>query len=311
MTATTTWQPVPGPRSPDDLPPALRDPVADQRLRRDGFVTFPVIDGARADRLHAAYGDLHGWEGGGFEPDLVNPDVAYRRAVDRLLAAELDDAVVGHFVDHRPFLRNFLCKWPGSDSGLYLHQDWSYVDERRGASTYVVWVALSDVVGHEGQLRVLRGSHLLQHRIRGTDLTPRWWDAREVVEPRLQDVPVPRGWCVVMDNGLLHGSHPNHTDAPRLVAAVGVRPASSPLAYFRADGPGRAARWDVDEAFFTHITPQDLHAAAPDEHPAERIDLAEEDLDEIELAERLDRLTSRSLLRRAADRLSTGRRRRP
>lgn len=237
---------------------ALQDRAMDLRLRRDGFVTVPMIDAGSAAALREQYGRVHGWQGAGFEADLTNDDSAYRRQVSRLLSTALDSLVLSHFVDFAPFLRNFLCKWPGADSALYLHRDWMYVDERNGDRSYVVWIALQDVTGPEGQLQVLRHSHRIDPMLRGTELNGSWLQHEEEIRARLLTIPVRAGDAVIMDNALVHCSLPNHSSEPRVVAAIGVRPASAPLVHFRRCDAGHAVRHDVDDEFFLDTTPQEL-----------------------------------------------------
>jgi ectoine hydroxylase-related dioxygenase (phytanoyl-CoA dioxygenase family) len=268
---------------------ALRDPALDLRLRRDGFVKFPLIDRESAHALREQYGRVHGWEGEGFEPDLTNTDVAYRRRVSKLLEASLDHVVASHFDDFRPYLRAFLCKWPGPNSDLYLHRDWMYIDERGGNRSYVVWIALQDVTGEEGQIQVLRHSHRIDSMLRGTNLNAAWIQHQIAIRKRLLTVPVMAGEALVMDNSLVHCSLPNNTGTPRVVAAIGMRPATSTLVHFlRRDGEQVAARYDVDEDFFLSVTPQDLMADPPDLPVAEKVPVDEEDIDAVELVSKLN-----------------------
>ena len=260
----------------------------DSQLRRDGFVKVRLDVGAAVEPLRARYRELRGWTGTGFEPDLLNDDFGYRRAASETLAAALDGAASGLFVDHVPFLRNYLCKWPGADSELYLHRDWTYVDERVGHRSFVVWIPLEDVAGHNGQLRVLRRSHRLDDLQRGTSLEASWIDHDEVIRERLESVPVRLGEAIVFDNSLVHCSFPNHTDQPRLVAAVGLRPSSAPLIYWRRGPDGLAHRYDVDDDFFLTMTPPGLMAMPPALPVAETAPVATLDLTPGQLAARLD-----------------------
>ena len=276
-------------RGPDDVAQVLTDPALDAQLRRDGFVRFPLVSAAEAADLRSAYGYLHGWSGSGFLPDLTIDDPLYRRRVRAVLGASLDDLVSARFVSHVPFLRNYLCKWMGEDSDLYLHQDWMYVDERTSSGgTYVTWIALQDIDGHNGQLQVLPGSHLLDRSLRGTELTGPWVELDDVIRPRLVTVPVKAGDCVVFDNALVHCSYPNFTPEPRVVATVVMRPSDSPMAYFRRVDDATAARYDVDQDFLCWATPQQLTAAPPDLPVAELIEVAPLDITPAALAEFLD-----------------------
>ncbi|WCO65878.1 phytanoyl-CoA dioxygenase family protein [Iamia majanohamensis] len=266
----------------------VRSRRVDRRLRRDGFAVVPALDAVAAADLAATYRRLRPGPGAGFDADLNNEDRGYRRRASTAIGDAVDGVAARLFTDHRPFLRVFLCKWPGADSGLYLHRDWMYVDERAGHRSFVLWVPLTDVTGHEGQLRVLRGSHRLDPSIRGSLLTAPWLRHEEVIEERLEAVPVRAGEAIIFDNALVHCSHPNHTSSPRLVAAVGMRPAEASLTYFRRDGE-QAARFDVDDDFFLSITPAELEAAPPtDRDPVEVLDAAPLDLTASELARALD-----------------------
>jgi hypothetical protein len=284
----------------------LHNAKADRRLHRDGFVRVPLLDRASADQLRCRFIELDP-PGSGFVPDLVRTDVAYGAEADRQIAEALDDAVRALFVDHEPFMHNFLCKYPGPESAMYLHQDWSYVDERRGARTYVVWVALQDILGHNGQLQVLRGSHRLDPMLRGTDLIAPWMEHTSVIEERLLSVPLAAGDCLVFDNALVHSSHPNNTSEPRIAAAVGCKPAGVPLAYFRRGDGDRALRYEIDPEFFLTALPQELLRTAPDLPVAEVLPAGGRDLDEAALAMALDRgiLARLDRWHRSADHSST------
>lgn len=267
----------------------LTDGGLDAALRRDGFVVMPFLRPEVVAELREEFGRLRGWEGSGFHSDLVVDDVDYRRQVSSAIGAVVDGPGSRLFVDHEPFLRNFLCKYPGDDSSLYLHRDWMYVDERAGERTYVVWVALEDIVGHNGQLRVLRGSHEIDPSLRGTDLVAPWLSFTDVIEPRLLSVPVRAGEAIVFDNALVHCSYPNLTDVPRVAAAVAFRRRGTPLVHFARTGDGRAARYDVDEEFFLDRTPQQLMAEGPSLPVAENLDAPQLALDPTTLARMLDR----------------------
>ncbi len=269
--------------------PALADPALDRRLRRDGFAVFPLLSPAEVAELRAVYERLNEPGGEGFLADLQRPDPAYKRAVREALSSALGDRVAERFVDHRPFLFNFLCKHPGPGSELYVHRDWMYVDGRAGHRTYVAWVALQDVLGANGRLRVLRGSHVIEDGFRGTDIIAPWLRHEDVIEARLRSLRVRAGDCVVMDNALTHSSYPNLTDEPRLVAAVGMRPTAAPLVYFHRHDATTAHRYDIDEQFFIDHTPQELLEAPPDLPVAEVVPDNQLDVSAEELAAILDR----------------------
>lgn len=253
---------------PESADPVLTARGGRARLGADGFFvgTEPLLETTLLQEwrnwyLHRAT-DRSTPEG--FEADLNIDDPDYRRAVRSLLEPQVRTRVETMFCGYTPFLYSFLCKWPGDSDGLYLHQDWMYIDEREGGSTFVVWIPLQDVTGHNGQLRVLRGSHRWGRELRGTDLTADWVDDVDTISPALSDLRVPAGVPVILNNRVAHCSYPNYTAEPRVVLAVGMRPIDRPLTYFRRFGPDHAARYEVDDEFFCTHTTGGLHLRPPE-----------------------------------------------
>lgn len=273
-----------------DARPVLVDPEADRRLRRDGFVKFPLLSPEQAEELRATYFRLRGPDrsGTGFVADFTEPDDDYRRAVSDAIAAAVDARVVPLFAGYRPFIRNFLCKFPGETSDVHLHRDWMYVDERTGARTYAVWIPLEDVTGDNGQLRVLRGSHRLNSMLRGTNLVAPWLDHTETIEERLLSVPARAGECIVFDNALVHSSYPNLTDRPRVVLGLDLHPIDEPLIHFWRGDDGPATRYSIDDEFFLRELPQQLLEEPPSSPALETVEVVPDDLTAAELAARID-----------------------
>lgn len=257
----------------------LVDADRDTELQRDGYTVVPFIDPGTVSCLRGIYAVHHGWSGHGFEPDLNNSDTEYRRAVSAEISALLDERAASIFVRHRPFLRVFLCKWPGEGSDLYIHRDWMYTDERKGVRTYVVWVALQDITEENGPLQVVPGTHRLDPMLRGTDLNPSWLAHQDVLTDHLIQVTARAGDALIFDNQLIHASPPNRTTEPRLVTAVGMRDRDAPLVYFHRRDERHADRYEVDEEFFLTETPGALLQRAPAREVAETVEVSGLELD--------------------------------
>ena len=266
----------------------LADEVADEELRTVGYTVVRLLSAADAGRVVDLYGEIHGPGGTGFEPDLTNPDSAYRERVAAELSQRLGDRVSSLFADHEPFLWNFLCKWPGDPADLYLHRDWMFVDERRDRRSYLVWIALDDIDGDNGMLQVLPGSHRISGELAGSGLEPAWLQHASVVRPRLVTIPVRAGCAVVFDHALAHCSHRNQTRKPRVAVGSAVHRTSDGLLHFRRTGRDSAERFDVDPSFFVEYTPERLLESAPLLPVAERVTAPGPHLDAEQLARRLD-----------------------
>ena len=273
----------------------LTDRAADRRLLRDGFVKVPFLSPSDAFRVRELFVQLRGLEGEGFATDFTVPDRVYRRRVANTISAALDAAVGSVFVDHVPFLRNFLCKYPGEASVVDLHRDWMYVDERTGARTYTIWIALEDVVGDNGQLRALRGSHKFDTMLRGTNLVAPWIEHTDVIDERLLTVPTTAGEAVIFDNALLHCSYPNFTEVPRVAAALALHHKDDALVHFLRSSDHEAVRYDITEDFFLDELPQELLSQPPDLPVRETLPVVEADFSAAELAAMADHAPKASL----------------
>lgn len=269
----------------------LADPLLDRQLADNGFTTTPVMSWSEAAGLRSLYFDLRPRHGEGFRSDLEVDDAEYRSIVREALSDLLDERLRALFDGFEPFMYSFLCKYPGDDSELYLHRDWMYVDERTGARTFAVWIALEDITSHNGQLRVLRGSHRIDSMLRGTNLIAPWLQHEAVIRERLVTVPAPTGQAIIFDNSLAHCSYPNYSDQPRVAIAIAMKPVGEPLVHFRRSGPFTADRYDVDERFFETITASGLMAAPPtDLAAAESVTVQAAALTADQLVERLNRV---------------------
>lgn len=214
-----------------------------------------VLGATEAAELRSQYGQIHGWSGDGFEVDFWSDDDHYRRRASEVISEAVDEPLSALFRGYRPFLRNYLVKWPGEREANGFpegpHRDWMYTDERAGQRSYVAWIALEDITGHNGQLRVVRGSHQLDDALRGTNIVTPWLEDSDPWNERMVSVPVLAGEAVITDAATVHGSYFNLTDAPRVAAAVAMAPTSAPLVHYRYTGDDDTAqRFDVDESFF-------------------------------------------------------------
>lgn len=249
----------------------LRDPVLDAQLGREGYAIVPLVEREVAAELLEVFRRLHPGSGDGFEADLNNSDSEYRRAVARETATRLTDVLAATLVDQEPFLWSFLCKWPGEPEDLYLHRDWWFVDERSGARSHLVWLALQDIDRTNGALKILPKSHRLDSEPTGTHLAPSWLDEARSLEHRLYSPAVRAGDAIVMDHALVHGSYRSTSERPRVALGCAVRRVDEPLVHLRRDDDHVASMYHVDHDFFTTYTPDGLMQSAPDLRPFETI----------------------------------------
>lgn len=230
--------------------PQGRDTDLVTALERDGFAVTPFLGPEVVAELLDVFTTL----GLDDEPWYTTTGHAPRpvaRRIDRLVRDAVADAVSRALPGFTPFTGAFISKASTEQSTVFLHQDWTYVDETR-ARAFIAWCPLIDVGVREGTLHVVPGSHRWTHLTRGSHFPPVYEDVEQLlIDDHTVPVPVVAGTAVVYDSALLHYSPPNRSGAVRPVVAVGLAPVDAPLVHHFADADGLATIYEVDDRFFT------------------------------------------------------------
>lgn len=248
--------------------PALSDPEQETALRRDGYVVVPLLSPDTVAELREAYTRIVPPGDHGLTVDYMRPDRSVMRALRDLLDPVWTRALATTFVGYRPVMTTFVAKAPGPESGMFLHEDRSYVDEDR-ARAYTVWVPLDDVGPDRanGGLEVVPGSHRLATRLGGSHTPDLFRPYERFLRSRLVPVTATAGDAVVYDTRALHASGPNLTDAPRLALVCAVAPVDEDLLHVVATSRTRRRVHRVTPEFFVEHHPRDIERAMPADCP--------------------------------------------
>lgn len=292
----------------------LLDACRDAALRRRGYVVLDLLGPAAADALRTQWGELHGWElqtwldiqPPDFEIATWSSDDRYRRAVTDMVLSATTGPLARHVDGHRPVGGTFMVKWPVPEDHVpfdgvpdRFHNDSTFVDERQGARSYMVWVALQRIDGRNGGLRVVPSSHRLPRTVRGWGLEPPWLEYQEVLEQHSVPVDLDAGQAVLFDPSLVHRSGPNRSSDVRAAVSVLLAEPGEPLCLFRSAEGGGAEKVDLPDDFFTT---GDYRTVA--ELPAvEQLDAEVPPSSAAALDRRLSWLARRDVLRSAAARV--------
>ena len=214
----------------------LADPAADAELAERGFTTVPLLDGAAAAQLRAAWAAADDGSAPPFDAGLVTADRVRKQQAHDLIVGALGPAVDRALVGHRPLMGSFAVKQPHPDSAMPVHQDWCVVDERRWSSVSV-WCALDDVEEHRGALAFLPGSHRLRV-LRGSGLPASCDRVADLPDERFVAVPLRIGEAAVYFHSTIHRSAPNRSTEPRVGAMLGLVPDTAPAVHLHHAGDG-------------------------------------------------------------------------
>ncbi|HWJ96628.1 MAG TPA: phytanoyl-CoA dioxygenase family protein, partial [Acidimicrobiales bacterium] len=265
---TTSWTTQRAPRNP------LRDREAGEQLLRNGWYRLPLLDADTVEALREGYGEVHGWTQAPtalgpdafYEPDPGNPDFEYRARSTALVSGMLESTMRPIFDDFEPFLWGFYCKWPHGEATA-LHWDWTCVDSRLGHRSYQIWVALDDVDEANGGFAFLTGSHNLLSSPCGSGLSSPSSDTflqrTDDAIAKCESLRMRAGEALIFDHRILHITHPNTTDRPRLACVAAWRPAEADLVHYQRVSDNVAIRYRADAWWFRNMVPGNLGSVGP------------------------------------------------
>ncbi len=250
------------------FPTVLRDADRNGELATRGFTVLPLLPSDVVAELAVLQASLAAPDDEGLSVDYMRPD----RSVMRRLAEALEPVWATHlprvFVGHRAVMSTFVVKHPGHLSGMFLHEDRSYVDERR-ARAHSVWIPLCDVGPDRGNggLEIVPGSHRLVTGLGGSHTPDLFRPYERHLRERLVPVSARAGDAVVYDTRTLHASGPNLGERPRVALVCAVAPAGQPLLHVVATSRTHRRVHRVTPAFFVEHHPRQIEVGMPADCP--------------------------------------------
>lgn len=253
---------------PEHRTALFRDPEVEAELAETGLVELEVVTPDDVAELIAGYWDIAPPDDDGLAIDFMRTDRELVRRLSDLVRRIVERRLADVLLDHQIVMSTFVVKHPGWASDMFLHDDRTFVDERRHRCV-TLWTPLTDVGPDipNGGLQVVPGSHRLARTWAGSS-TP---EPFRFYERSLRDLAecrsLPAGRSIAYDTRVLHSSGPNLTGEPRLAAVVAVAPAAAQLIHVVATGHRRRAVHEVDAAFYTDHHPRDVERRMPPGYP--------------------------------------------
>lgn len=237
----------------------LVDPELDRRLRADGYVVVPFLSATEVDHVREQHAALVPGGESGLVIDFMRTDRSVIEAMDRVLEPLWRAHLPVVFLDHEVAVATVVTKHPGGGSAMALHDEPTFVDERRHRS-HAVWIPLVDV-GPElgnGHLLVLPGSDRLERGLSGYNTPVLYRPYEHAVVPRMVEVSARAGQAVIYDSRTLHASVDNATATSRPAIAASVVPRGVPLVHVVATGRAHRRVHRVPQDFYVRHHPFEL-----------------------------------------------------
>ena len=233
-------------------PAIFKDKNTQALFDRDGYVVLDFINAEDASLIAEKFYELHPDLPGGFHSDAFNPDEEIKQDIFEHTEKVFQKAVDERFENFKKLGSTFLCKSPGQEGKVGVHQDWTVVDESKYYSA-TIWVPTIDTTTENGALRVLPGSHLFFDTYRSNNIRVCYQDDMQLLWDSMITVPMKAGQAFVLNHAVIHASAPNNSTKERLAIAYGLIPKEANLLYYHqepGDKEGIIEKFDMPDDFF-------------------------------------------------------------
>jgi len=227
----------------------LNDTNLNKQLLEDGFVVVSIFDELVIRELTQLYKQIQPISFEGFSSTIYNQDLETKRITSEKISTLLHPYVSEILNEFRPLGASFLCKTPGENSKMPVHQDWTIVDELNFGS-YTIWIPLVDVDELNGAMKVLPGSHKFSSTLRSPTLPGSFKEVENEIYDLMEWVKIKAGQAIVFNHALLHASPPNFSQSDRVVATYGFIPTDAEMSFFHQQKDGIVEQYAVNDDFF-------------------------------------------------------------
>lgn len=251
----------------------LQNQELETEFQEQGFVSVPFISEKEIEFLKKEFDRLIVSSEGMIGPEDTEIKVAEVCDIDFTFLdkniehkKEVFDSVVGVFepfykdilADYKPIIANFIRKKAVIGKETLLHQNWAFIDERKGTSVSI-WCPLIDSTRKNGALEVVPKSHKRFGEIRGPMIP---WELEgiknEIIANDLVCCDTKAGNAVIIDDSIIHYTYPNTTDELRLAIQLILVPKEQDCIHYHMNpenGDLEVHTLKVDKDFFMGFNP--------------------------------------------------------
>ncbi len=227
----------------------FKDQQVQKQFDRDGFVVLPLLNSAEIKTLSEYFYKLHPETPAGFYSSTFSDNIEFKKTItdfaEKIYAPKIDSI----FHDIKKLGSSFLCKSPGADSKMPVHQDWTVVDESKFYSV-TIWVPLVDTDQSNGAIKVLRGSHRFTTTLRSPNMPGEYENVKDEIWNEMETLPLKAGEAFIFNHALLHASSPNTSSKERLAITYGLIPKESELFLYHKNGNGKVEKYKMPDDMF-------------------------------------------------------------
>jgi hypothetical protein len=237
------------------VPSIFASEVDQINFEKMGYVVIPdFLKLEEVQLLSDIFDELHPvLPAEGFFSGSYSTDFSFKKKVSEKIKEVYQRAYGAYFVNYTPFGGTFLVKMPTENSDLFIHQDWTVVDESKHVALNV-WVPLCDITLENGPLMVIPGSHYANYPTLRAPTMRYFFDHDvETAMRELEPILVKAGTAVVLNQSIVHYSPPNRSGSIRKAITAGIKTKDAQMIFHYLDPEKPASmieKFEMDDDFF-------------------------------------------------------------
>lgn len=196
----------------------FKDIDLQKQFEQNGYVILPFLNTEEVERLKDIYTEK-------FSNKQVTGLYPSHSRNDYDLTIEVSNQIIDIFkhraneilYNYKIFFGHFMVKSNVDSQEFELHQDWSIVEESK-YNVAQMWCPLVDTSKENGGMFLIPGSHHFFSNFRSGSLFRFHIKLSERTQTYIVPLKIKAGDILLYHNRLIHGSFPNQSNQPRLVA---------------------------------------------------------------------------------------------
>ncbi|MFT4646536.1 MAG: hypothetical protein ACI8ZX_002967 [Planctomycetota bacterium] len=237
----------------DIVRPIFKNDAFEEEISLNGFVKIKLFSTDLVEDLISKFNDTEKSSSkSGFYASIQNENKTKVANFNTYFEDKVKQATENIFLNYNFLFVNFVVKNPQPEGKVGLHQDWTYVDEKKFRSVNM-WFPLIETNEKNGGLKVLPKSHRLPLFLRSMPFDSEFYDKIEKETfTQLQNLTTKLGEVIIFDSRLLHCSGLNYTNKQRIACASIFIPEESQAFYYYKQNE-TLKRYKANTIFFINL----------------------------------------------------------
>lgn len=230
--------------------PIFQDENHQNLFDKQGFIVLPFLNNEELNHMNLYFDSLHPFvPESGFHSGSYSSSFEYKEKVSNEIKHIFSRRYNELFQNFTAFGGAFLFKIPSNDSELFIHQDWTIVDEDKFVALNI-WVPLCDITLENGPLMIVPGSHYNNFPVIRAPTMGYFFDVNieKTIEFAIPQI-VKAGTAVILNQSVIHYSPANQSNKIRKAITAGVKTAGAPMVFHYQNPDGQIEKFKMEDNF--------------------------------------------------------------